>query len=417
MKNLNTISLCRQLIALLLIMAISGFSAQKLYAQTYVGGSASIPSSGVASVYPLTVSVGATGSIASVTVSINLYHTWPDDIDILLEGPTGATSVLMSDAGGSTDIGTVSAGWDIVFDQSATTAIPDATAIAAGTYKPADYVTVGETFTAPAPAGAHTANLNNFAGTSPTGTWNLWIVDDTGGDLGTVFSWSLTITLAEPCVDPPTAGATSLTASTLCEGIAFTASLPDASTGEGQTYQWQSSADGVIWADIDGATGSSYTGVSSSTMYYRCQVTCGSSTVDSDPALLTVTPSPSPGNTSVDPIIISSLPYEADGNNLSANCWTNNTGNTAADVWYAYTADCDGTIDVYLCAAWDSYLRIYDESLTQLAFNDDTEPAGCGSLSSSITDFAVTAGTTYLIIVEGYSTNEGEYTLSVNPLN
>lgn len=412
MKNLNTRFLYRKINAVLMLIAITAFSMSSLNAQTYVGGSATIPSSGIASVYPLTVDVDAVGVIASVTATVTISHTWPDDIDILLVSPTGAMSMVMSDAGGSGDITALT----ISFDQTAASSVPDAGPLTAGPYKPTD-ISPGETMTAPAPVGPYTANFGNFTGTDPNGTWSLYVLDDTGGDLGSIVGWSLTITLAEPCTDPPTAGTTMLSPSAACSGAGFTASLTGGTSGDGQTYQWQSSPDGDIWTDIDGATSSSYAGVASEPLYYRCVVTCGASSDESDPALLSVTTTPT-GNTSADPIVIASLPFVADGDNLTANCWTNTIGAAAPDVWYSYTAACDGSIDIDLCtASWDSYLRIYDAGLLSIGGDDDTEPLGCYSLSSSVENFPVTSGTTYFIVVDAFSIGEGTYTLSVNPID
>ena len=36
--------------------------------------------------------------------------------------------------------------------------------------------------------------LSTFDGADPNGTWQLWIMDDVGGDEGTISSWSLQIT-------------------------------------------------------------------------------------------------------------------------------------------------------------------------------------------------------------------------------
>ncbi|GBF56052.1 alkaline phosphatase [Microcystis sp. 0824] len=50
-----------------------------------------------------------------------LYNTWPDDIDVLLVGPTGAKALLMSDVGGSDDVNNVT----LTFDPTATSFLPD----------------------------------------------------------------------------------------------------------------------------------------------------------------------------------------------------------------------------------------------------------------------------------------------------
>ncbi|HUS16626.1 MAG TPA: hypothetical protein VM536_16650, partial [Chloroflexia bacterium] len=149
-----------------------------------------------ASPYPSNITVAGTGTIGTVSVSINgLSHTWPDDVDMLLVGPNGGKVLLMSDAGGSLDL----VGVNLTF-QDGFPAIPDGTQITSGTYAPADYE-VGEIMPAPAPPSPYGTSLTAaFAGSSPAGTWSLYIVDDAGADLGSITGgWSLTIGLSGGC--------------------------------------------------------------------------------------------------------------------------------------------------------------------------------------------------------------------------
>ncbi len=94
----------------------------------------SIPD-GPAIPYPSTIAVtGLTGTVTKVTVRINgLSHTWPDDIGMLLVGPTGVKVRLMSDTGGAgLDISDVT----LTFDDAAANSLPDSSQIVSGTYKP-----------------------------------------------------------------------------------------------------------------------------------------------------------------------------------------------------------------------------------------------------------------------------------------
>ncbi len=75
----------------------------------------------------------------------------------------------------------------------------------------------------------------------------------------------------------PLAGSTSSSASNVCMGSTINLSLPTATTGCGVSYQWQSSADGITFTNIAGAVSQAYSFVLSSTLYYRCQVTCTNS--------------------------------------------------------------------------------------------------------------------------------------------
>lgn len=146
---------------------------------------------GAADLYPSTIDAsGYSGSITSLTVTISgIYHTWPDDLDILLVGPSGQSVVLMSDAGSGTDLSNV----QLTFDDAASVSLANSSAITSGTYKPSNY-SPSDTFPAPAPAGPYGSTLSGFIGTNPNGIWSLYIYDDQSGDVGSVNSgWSLSI--------------------------------------------------------------------------------------------------------------------------------------------------------------------------------------------------------------------------------
>jgi subtilisin-like proprotein convertase family protein len=150
--------------------------------------------------YPSTISVAAvTGTVVGVKVKLNgVNHTFPDDLDILLVGPTGASVVLMSDVGSGTDL----VGTNLTFADSAAY-LPDSAAIASGSFTPTN-IGSGDTFPAPAPAASAGAPLNvTFANLDPNGTWSLYVVDDASGDGGSITSWSieLTTTSATPVIN------------------------------------------------------------------------------------------------------------------------------------------------------------------------------------------------------------------------
>ncbi len=150
---------------------------------------------GIGNPYPSNIAVsGLTGTVTNVTVTMNNFnHTFPDDADVLLVDPLGNNLILMSDVGGSVDITNTS----ITFDDSSSSSLPDSTVLVTGTYKPTN-IGAGDTFPAPAPApSVNTTLAAAFNGFNPNGTWNLYVVDDLGADMG-VFGngWSLTVTTA-----------------------------------------------------------------------------------------------------------------------------------------------------------------------------------------------------------------------------
>ena len=152
----------------------------------------SIPDSGSAGSYPSTIAVsGMPGIISKMTVKLNdLSHSYPDDLDILLVGPGGQKVLLMSDAGGGSDA--VSA--NVIFDSATTTSLPDNSQISSRTYRPTNYGST-DPFIAPAPGAPYGTNLGVFSGTSPNGSWQLFVLDDEAKDLGSIAGgWELIIT-------------------------------------------------------------------------------------------------------------------------------------------------------------------------------------------------------------------------------
>ncbi|WP_234785697.1 hypothetical protein [Bacillus mycoides] len=139
--------------------------------------------------YPSDIVVaGVPGTIIKVTATLNnMSHTFPSDLDILLVGPLGQNVMLMSDAGGGTDIVSVT----LTFDDDAANQVP--TPIVSGMYQPTN-LGGGDILPAPAPAPPYGSALNVFNGTNPNGTWSLFVFDDAGADSGNIAGgWSLTI--------------------------------------------------------------------------------------------------------------------------------------------------------------------------------------------------------------------------------
>lgn len=148
---------------------------------------------------PSTITVsGAPISLISVTVTLNdVSHLNPDDLDLVLVGPTGAHIVFFSDAGGTTDVVNAT----ITLDDAAATILPDTTAITTGTFQPRNYGT-DTPVVPPLPpynnaATAGTATFTStFATTDPNGVWSLYVTDDAPGaaSTGTINGgWSITI--------------------------------------------------------------------------------------------------------------------------------------------------------------------------------------------------------------------------------
>lgn len=89
-----------------------------------------------------------------------------------------------------------------------------------------------------------------------------------------------------PCVAPPIAGTANSSSTSLCSGLNFNLSLTGNTFGSGMIFQWQSSTNGVDFADIVGANTSFYSTTQAATTYYRCSLTCSGETVFSVPVMV-----------------------------------------------------------------------------------------------------------------------------------
>ncbi len=154
--------------------------------------------------YPSTINVsGVLANISatpgSVRVTLNGFsHTWPNDVGIVLVGPTGA-ALLLQDGVGDTNSSMSNVTYTL--SDAGSAPLPDLTAWTAGVYKPAAYF-AGDSFPAPGPgtaysnpgpAGGGTSTFSStFGGTNPNGAWKLYVVDFVTGDTGMIAGgWTL----------------------------------------------------------------------------------------------------------------------------------------------------------------------------------------------------------------------------------
>jgi subtilase family serine protease len=119
---------------------------------------------------PLTVS-GTSATVTNITVTLNIVHPHDSDLSAYLMGPAGTQIELFSTLGGSGQNFT-----NTVFSDQATSNIVSASAPFTGTYETQNGV------------------LADFDGQSANGTWKLLLVDAVRGNVGTLKSWSLSIT-------------------------------------------------------------------------------------------------------------------------------------------------------------------------------------------------------------------------------
>jgi len=150
------------------------------------------------------------GTVINLSVSLfSITHAHPKDIDVMLVGPGGQKAMIMSDAGGYSAISGINLTLDdraLVY--GAARVLPNGGPLSSGTYRPSNYADCddpggSDTFPAPAPAPAVNSALSTFNGTNANGTWSLYVVDDAGGNTGSISGgWAMTINTTCPLPSP-----------------------------------------------------------------------------------------------------------------------------------------------------------------------------------------------------------------------
>ncbi|MCU1288664.1 MAG: hypothetical protein JWN60_893, partial [Acidobacteria bacterium] len=190
---------------------------------------------------------GLAGTVSGVSLTLNnVTHARPRDIDVLLVAPDGTKSlIVMADAGGLNAI----SGVNITLDDAAAAILPgdaagmtDAT-ITTGSYKPTNGVGGApepDAFPAPAPTSGYglpaptgsATFASVFNGTSPNGTWNLYVLDDSSsaGATGSIAGgWTLNVTTAASGIATTTTLTSAPNPSFADQPVAFTATVASGS--------------------------------------------------------------------------------------------------------------------------------------------------------------------------------------------
>jgi subtilisin-like proprotein convertase family protein len=133
-----------------------------------------------------TVTAPAASSITDVNVTIDINHTWVGDLEATLTSPDGTVVELFNRPGvPAGTFGCAGNDLDVTFDDEATNTATDFE---------------NSCGNLPAITGSFqsTIPMSNFDGETPTGDWTLTVVDNAGGDLGVIASWTLDIEYSQP---------------------------------------------------------------------------------------------------------------------------------------------------------------------------------------------------------------------------
>ncbi len=152
-------------------------------------------SSGLASIIAI---AGSGQTVDSVDVSIDVRNGWNGDMYAYLEH-NGVISVLLNRPGRTADnpAGAASSGMQVTFTDSALADIHSAIsgnlgANASGIYQPDGRSADPGLVTDASPRSLY---LSGFSGQAADGAWTLFVADLAGGDVATLNSWSLSISV------------------------------------------------------------------------------------------------------------------------------------------------------------------------------------------------------------------------------
>ena len=199
--------------------------------------------------------------------------------------------------------------------------------------------------------------------------------------------------LSTPCSGTPTPGTiASNTSQNLCSGVTPAALTVTGTTSgvTGITFQWEQSTDNATWANVStgtGATTATYTppAFGGTTIYYRCKVSCTSSSLSDVSNVATIAPPANP-TTQASIVTFTNVNYTS----FTAS-WTNGNGNRRV-VYVSDAAITDPTNNTGAAALTAS--TTYSGTGQQIVYD------GTGT-SVSVT--GLTLGTTYNVKVIEYT--------------
>lgn len=125
---------------------------------------------------------------------------------------------------------------------------------------------------------------------------------------------------APACIAPPAVGTTVITPTTICQNSNVLLNLVIGPYGASQTFQWQASATlaGTYTNVGNPKLTPDTTIISTTSLYYRCEIKCGGATVYSTPILLTVNPALPTGSYTINKALPTNWPTTTVGANFNS---------------------------------------------------------------------------------------------------
>ncbi len=449
MKTFRQIFLKQWVLAAFCLAAILGVNTSMAQTATFSNAApiTQSSSSGPFDLYPSNIVVSGTGGVIS-SMSVTLYnvsHTFQADLDVLLVGPLGQAFILMSDVGGSQNFNNV----NLTFADGGAFLPTSSVPIPTGTYSPWNWQGGGDPFSAPAPSapynepgpfGAATF-ASVYGGTSANGTWNLYIMDDAGGDVGQVAGgWSLTLTTVGGCTfgsqfpSSPTTLASN-DALTLIAGCSFAGEysvVTGISSGQTLTFYMEDLGTGAYITLHSGAANGPVIGSGPSPLtittgssndiyaHWALNNACGTDASCHDTYVQCNSCPPS------NDLICNALPLTCGqtvnsttiGSSFDAGLPACGTSISAPGIWYVLNAVPGTGITLSMCgSSYDTKLHAFSSSngtctgtLTCIAGNDDF----CGLQSQISFNATSVPGNNYFILVSGFSSAVGTFNLTAS---
>jgi hypothetical protein len=229
--------------------------------------------------------------------------------------------------------------------------------------------------------------------------------------------WTASVSCVAPCAGVPTAGTASAAASSVCgAGGTVALSATGSSTGCGLTYQWESASSAAgPWTSISGATAASYTATVPSAMCFQRVIMCGVSSATTAAVCVSIgSCSTQLGSGVVN--VGSALPYTTSGttcgsgndlttSNVSTSGCSSSSYLTGEDQVFMFTPSTSGNVTINLTSG-GSYtgLMLYSSCPLQCASSTGCVASATGSSGNKSLTYCVTAGTTYYLILDSFST-------------